>query len=100
LLGFLSRDPQLLARLIVMLPQSLTAETRTIGESVLARIADLCSGAMGVAARQALAGLGACEEGTAEWWVPEDIEAPPSDEPVTLAGGFTRADVARVFLDL
>jgi hypothetical protein len=99
-LGFFSRDPQLLARLVVTLPQTLTAETRTIGESVLTRIADLCTGAMGVAARQALATLGAPEEGAAEWWVPEDIEAPPTDEPVSLAGGFTRADVARVFLDL
>jgi hypothetical protein len=99
-LGFFSRDPQLLARLVVTLPQVLTAETRTIGESVLTRIADLCSGAMGVAARQALATLGAPEEDTAQWWVPEDLEAPPTDEPVTPTGEFTRADVARVFLDL
>ncbi len=99
-LGFFSRDPQVLARLVVTLPQTLTAETRTLGESVLARIADLCTGAMSVAARQALATLGVPDESAAEWWVPEDIEAPPTDEPVSLAGGFTRADVARVFLDL
>jgi hypothetical protein len=99
-LGFFTRDPQLLARLVVTLPETLTAETQTIGESVLARVADLCSGAMGVAARQALAGLSAQDQATSEWWVPEDIEAPPSREPVSLAGEFTRADVARVFLDL
>jgi hypothetical protein len=100
LLGFYTRDPQLLARLVVTLPETLTAETRTIGESVLARIADLCTGAMGVAARQALLALGAPDDGAAEWWVPEDLESPPTNEPVSLAGGFTRADVARVFLDL
>ncbi len=99
-LGFFSRDPQLLARLVVTLPPTLTADTRTIGESVLARIADLCGGAMRTAARQALAGLSARDEGTSEWWIPEDLEAPPTQEPVSLAGDFTRADVARVFLDL
>ncbi|HEY3776365.1 MAG TPA: hypothetical protein VGL69_25445 [Solirubrobacteraceae bacterium] len=99
-LGFFSRDPQLLARLIVAVPEALTAETRAIGESVLARIADLCSGAMGVAAGQTLATLGAPKQGTTEWWVPEDLDSPPSRERVSPAGEFTRADVARVFLDL
>jgi hypothetical protein len=99
-LGFFTRDPQLLARLVVTLPQILTAETRTIGESVLTRIADLCIGSMSVAARQAVAALSAPDEATGQWWVPEDLDAPPTLEPVSLAGEFTRADVARVFLDL
>jgi hypothetical protein len=36
-----------------------------------------------------------------QWWVPQDIEAPPSTEPVTHERiGFTREDVGRVLADL
>ncbi len=41
------------------------------------------------------------EPGDRRWWVPEDIDAPPSAERVTeLPGDFTRADVGRVLADL
>jgi hypothetical protein len=35
------------------------------------------------------------------WWVPADIDAPPSTEPVSHERvGFTREDVSRVLADL
>jgi hypothetical protein len=35
------------------------------------------------------------------WWVPRDIDAPPSTEPVSHERiGFTRQDVDRVLADL
>jgi hypothetical protein len=35
------------------------------------------------------------------WWVPHDLDAPPSTEPVTRERlGFTRDDVDRVLADL
>ena len=35
------------------------------------------------------------------WWVPQDIDTPPSTEPVTHERvGFTREDVHRVLADL
>lgn len=35
------------------------------------------------------------------WWAPQDIDAPPTTEPVTHERiGFTREDVSRVLADL
>jgi len=100
-LGF-SRDPDVLARFVATVPGMLTAETRAIGESVLARIVDLTDGLMALAAARALERLTARQDAGAgaAWWVPEDLDAPPSREPVSPAGAFTREDVDRVFSDL
>ncbi|MGZ4218284.1 MAG: hypothetical protein ACXVH3_21220 [Solirubrobacteraceae bacterium] len=39
--------------------------------------------------------------GSKRWWVPEDIVAPPTTEPVTAGrGDFKREDVDRVLRDL
>jgi hypothetical protein len=36
-----------------------------------------------------------------QWWVPQDIDGPPSTEPVSHERiGFTREDVVRVLADL
>jgi hypothetical protein len=101
-LGFFESDRVLLARLIVTL-RGVAADDdlRPLSEAVLARIEslvpDLASGA-----HDAIE-IGRLTEdlrGT-RWWVPEDISAPPTTEPV--AGGpieFSREDVDRVLRDL
>jgi len=101
-LGFFDRDRELLERLIVTLTRTCSDEDlRPLSESVLARIErlvpDLAAGA------QSALEIGRIVEGLGRrrWWVPEDIPAPPSTEPVTTSPGhFNREDVDRVLRDL
>jgi hypothetical protein len=99
---FFGRDRDLLERLIVTLPRVCADEDlRPLSESVLSRIErlvpDLAPGAH--SAREI--GRLAAGLGRKRWWVPEDIAAPPTTEPVTASPvEFTRVDVDRVLRDL
>jgi len=100
--GFFGRDRELLERLIVTLTRTCSDEDlRPLSESVLARIERLVP-SLAVGAQSALE-IGRLVEGLGRrrWWVPEDIPAPPSTEPVTTSPGqFNRDDVDRVLRDL
>jgi hypothetical protein len=100
--GFFGRDRELLERLIVTLTRTCSEEDlRPVSESVLARIERLVPD-LAAGARSALE-IGRIVEGLGRrrWWVPEDIPAPPSTEPVTTSPGqFNRDDVDRVLRDL
>lgn len=100
--GFFGRDRELLERLIVTLTGSCRDEDlRPLSQSVLARIERLVP-SLAVGAHSALE-IGRLVEGLGRrrWWVPEDIPAPPSTEPVTASlSRFKRDDVDRVLRDL
>ena len=97
---FYGQDKDLLARAIAPLAHAASdADLHDLAESVLARIEgllpDLAAGARGaIQIGRLVDGLEANR-----WWVPEDLAAPPTTEPVT-ASDFTRDDVARVLSDL
>ncbi|MBV9684160.1 MAG: hypothetical protein JO046_20380 [Solirubrobacterales bacterium] len=98
-LDFYERDQQLLAHLTVELGEVTDPELRPLAESMLRRIRSL-SPMYRDLVRTTLTRL---ETKPAEqrWWVPQDIEAPPSTEPVAHERiGFTREDVHRVLADL
>ncbi len=101
-LGFFERDRDLLEGLIVALARpSADEDLQTLSESVLARIErlvpELAKGAHGAIEIGRLLG----RLGRKRWWVPEDILAPPSTEPVTAGPtAFGREDVHRVLSDL
>ena len=76
-------------------------ELRPLTESVLARIERLVPGL--AAGAQSAREIGRLVEGLGRrrWWVPEDIAAPPSNEPaIAGATDFHREDVDRVLRDL
>jgi hypothetical protein len=101
-LGFFDRDRGLLERMIVTLPHTASTDEglRPLSEVVLLRIEelvpDLASGAHGAVEIARLLG----EMDRERWWVPHDIPAPPSTEPVTARSDFERDDVQRVLRDL
>ena len=99
-LGFFGRDRVLLDSLIATLARAAAGEElRPLCEDVLVRIEalmpDLAAGA------HSAIEIGRRVEGmrSERWWVPEDIVAPPTTEPVT-AGDFKREDIDRVLRDL
>jgi hypothetical protein len=95
-LGFYEQEQRLLGHAAVEVAEIEDAELRPLAESVLARIRDLSP-------RYGRAALLRFQRTPHEerWWVPEDISAPPTTEPVSHAkSGFTRADVDRVLSDL
>jgi hypothetical protein len=98
-LGFFARDRKLLATLIGTL-ERLAADDhlRPLSVSVLNRIEAL----MPNLAPRAHSAIRLAEHmGRGRWWVPEDLSAPPSGEPVTAGPrDFRREDVDRVFSDL
>ncbi len=89
----------LLAHLAVELGEVTDPELVALAENLLGRIRDL-SPLHGGFARTTLMRLK--ERASDEpWWAPQDIDAPPTTEPVTHERiGFTRADVSRVLADL
>ncbi len=101
-LGFFGRDRDLLARLIATLARAAADEDlHALSENVLARIEALVPD-LAAGARSAIQ-IGRLAEGlgTKRWWVPADIAAPPTTEPVTARpGDFKREDVDRVLSDL
>ncbi len=99
---FFGRDRDLLARLIATLARAAADEDlHSLSENVLARIEGLVPD-LGPGVHSAIQ-IGQLVErlGTRRWWVPEDIIAPPTTEPVTVSpGDFKREDVDRVLSDL
>lgn len=100
-LGFFAHDQDLLAHLAQTLQRTIDQDTRSMAESVLSRIQELASGLAYVAARDALRTITHQSSSDQEWWIPEDIPAPPSSDPVSPGPiEFTREDVDRVLTDL
>jgi hypothetical protein len=99
-LGFYEPEQQsLLAHLAVELGEFADPELTGLVEGLLRRIREL-SPRYGRLARDTLTRLKA-QPSDEHWWVPQDIDAPPSREPVSHARtGFTREDVSRVLADL
>lgn len=97
--GFYERDQALLAHIAVDLGVIVDPELASMAENLLRRIRQLSPRYRGLVRTT----LTALKEKPADerWWVPQDIDAPPSTEPVTHARiGFTREDVGRVLADL
>jgi hypothetical protein len=101
-LGFYGRDRDLLERTIVTLTRTASTDegVRPLSEAVLLRIEelvpDLANGARGAVEIARLVEQMERER----WWVPHDIPAPPSTEPVTAGSeDFERDDVKRVLRD-
>ncbi|MBV8944448.1 MAG: hypothetical protein JOZ95_03445, partial [Solirubrobacterales bacterium] len=98
-LGFYERDQQFLAHLTVELGEIADRELRALSESMLRRVRSL-SPMYRDLVRTTLTRL-QDKPADVRWWVPQDIDAPPSTEPVTQARiGFTREGVDRVLADL
>jgi hypothetical protein len=98
-LGFYDRDEKLVAHAAIELAEIRDPELWRLAESVLGRIRELSPSYGGIADRA----LRRLEHTPREqrWWVPEDIAAPPTTEPVAHEKArFTREDVARVLSDL
>ena len=101
-LGFFGADRELLKRLIRAIRWTDDPDCQSLAKSVLVRIQEI---ALDHLDHRELAGR-AIEAidyvaDTGHWWVPEDLPAPPSHEPVpTGPVEFTRDDVDRVLSDL
>jgi len=99
-LGFFDRDQALLARLIDEISSIADEDLRPLAESVLARVEQLAP-AHALDAHRAIVHVRTRSAREQQWWVPEDIAAPPSTERVSSGTvEFTRADVDRVLSDL
>jgi hypothetical protein len=96
---FDDEDQELLGHLAVGLLRDIAPDARPLAESVLDRIRDLAPDYDELIAKAAYR----LERRSSDdrWWVPHDIAAPPSMEPVAQErAGFTREDVERVLTDL
>jgi hypothetical protein len=99
-LGFFERAQELLEHLIDAIERTADADTRPLAESVLARIQELAPEHTKIA-HSVTTAIQQKRAGEQRWWVPEDISAPPSTEPVATGRvEFTREDVDRVLSDL
>jgi Novel STAND NTPase 3 len=97
-LGF-NEDQSLLAHLAVELGEIDDPDVKPVAETLLSRIRELSPLHHGFV-RTTLVRLRA-KPPDDRWWVPHDIDTPPSREPVSDARiGFTREDVGRVLADL
>jgi hypothetical protein len=100
-LGFFERDQELLTRLAKTLEGITDQATRFLAESILTRIQELAPGPAYLAARHALTTIEHESSSGRQWWIPEDILAPPSNDPVSLhPAEFNQEDVYRVLSDL
>ncbi len=99
-LGFYHQDQQLLlAHLALELGETSDPDLKPVAETLLGRIREL-SPLHGGFARTTLRRLKE-KPSDERWFVPHDIDAPPTTEPVARERiGFTRADVERVLADL
>jgi hypothetical protein len=99
-LGFYEHEQQrLIAHATVELGAVSDPELRPLAEAILRRIRELSPGYRDLV-RTTLTQLKRTPSDE-RWWVPRDLDAPPSTEPVThVELGFTRADVGRVLADL
>jgi hypothetical protein len=97
-LGF-NEDQSLLAHVAVELGEIDDPDLKPVAETLLSRIRELSPLHHGFV-RTTLVRLRA-KPSDDRWWVPHDIDTPPSREPVTHERiGFTREDVGRVLADL
>jgi hypothetical protein len=100
-LGFFERDQAVLTRLAAQLEGITDQATRPVAESILTRIKELATGPAYLAARHALNAIEQQTSSDRQWWVPEDIPSPPSNDPVSSdLAEFNREDVSRVLSDL
>jgi hypothetical protein len=100
-LGFFERDRELLKRLAETLETTTDQATRAVAESILTRIQELAPGPAYLAARNALSAIEHESSSDDQWWIPEDIPIPPSDDPVPSEPvEFNREDIGRVLSDL
>jgi hypothetical protein len=99
-LGFYRDQQQLLvAHLAIELGEIADPDVAGLAENLLHRIRELSPRHHGLA-RTTLIKLQS-KPADERWWVPADIDAPPSSEPVSHERiGFTREDVSRVLADL
>ncbi len=99
-LGFYRPDQQsLLGHVAIELGEITDRDLAALSENLLRRIRQLSPHHHGLAGTT-LMRLQA-KPADKRWWVPQDIDAPPSTEPVTHERiGFTREDVDRVLADL
>jgi conflict system STAND superfamily ATPase len=99
-LGFYESAQQvLLAHLAIELGEVADPDLAGLAENLLRRIRELSPRHHGLA-RTTLIKLQS-RPPDQRWWVPQDIDAPPSTEPVSHDRiGFTREDVGRVLADL
>jgi hypothetical protein len=97
--AFHGDDQQLLAHLSVELGEVADPELRPLAENMLRRIRELAPEYRDLA-RTTLKRL-TTKPDDERWWVPHDIDAPPTTEPVAHEKiGFSRDDVERVLADL
>ena len=97
--AFYGDDQQVLAHLSVQLGEVSDPELRPLAENMLRRIRELAPEYRDLA-RTTLKRL-TTKEDDERWWVPRDIDAPPTTEPVAHERlRFTREDVERVLADL
>jgi hypothetical protein len=90
---------RLLAHVAVELGEVTDPDLAALAETVLRRIRELSPQHRDLA-RTTLTRLKA-KPSEERWWVPHDIDKPPTTEPVARGPtGFTRADVDRVLADL
>ena len=98
-LRFDANDHELLGHVAVSLSRELADDLKPLAVRVLERIRELAPEYSDLT-RTASRRLSAPAEED-RWWVPHDIPAPPSTEPVSHERvGFTRSDVTRVLNDL
>jgi hypothetical protein len=97
--AFHGDDQQLLAHVSVELGEIADPELRPLAENMLRRIRELAPEYRDLT-RTTLKRL-TTKPDDQRWWVPQDIEAPPTTEPVAHERlRFTREDVDRVLADL
>jgi len=97
--AFHGDDQQLLAHVSVELGEIADPELRPLAANMLRRIRELAPGYRDLA-RTTLKRL-TTQPDDQRWWVPQDIDAPPTTEPVAHERlRFTREDVDRVLADL
>ena len=99
-LGFFERAQELFEHLILGIERIADADRRPLADSVLARIQELAPDHTDIA-HLVITAVQQQSAGERRWWVPGDIPAPPSTEPVPSGPvEFTREDVDRVLSDL
>jgi hypothetical protein len=98
-LGFEDKDHELLGHLALSLASEIVGDLEPLADRVLERIRELAPDYRSLTYRAPR--RFEAQAGEVGWWVPHDISAPPSTEPVGHeATGFTRSDVTRVLEDL
>jgi hypothetical protein len=99
-LGFFDRDQVFLTGLVAALQRTTDTDLRELVVSILTRVQEVAPRHFEIA-ELALVQLEESSRRATQWWVPEDLAAPPTAERVAREPvDFARADVSRVFADL